>query len=108
MSKGEALLVSAVLERQAGWKFGTLRIAMFEDPAFAWFSRRGEEAILPPPIQIDDIREARGEERRHMKVPRFRVLVIHAAGQPWKVAVPTPDVPLVRSAFSRTDPTRGV
>jgi hypothetical protein len=73
MSKGEALLVSAVLERQAGWKFGTLRIAMFEDPAFVWFSRRGEEAILPPPLQIDDIREARGDERRHMKVPRFRV-----------------------------------
>jgi len=105
LTEGEALIVAAVLQLPDGWSFGALRIAMREDQPFVWIPRRGKGARpIPPPIDVREVRVARGEEQRHMKALHFRVLVFDAAKRSWKMAVPTIDVPLVRDAFGRTSP----
>jgi hypothetical protein len=104
---GEARAVSAFARQGSRFVQGLLLL----DPAAAtpivWRKARipgrsSQDIVLSAPIHVYGVGPVGGPGSTKVSAAQFRLISLQAADRFWELAVPTLDVPLVRTALART------
>jgi len=103
---GQPLVVATIRHTPTKWERGHLDLVLGDHPMFDWTSRTGEAIRLSPPIEIDDVRKLRRDERIPAPGYKFALVEFRDARDRWRSAIPTVDVPLVQRAFEEATKRR--
>lgn len=99
---GVPLRVSAFARRGGRFRQGWLVLDPgAADPVVwrAYRARRPERLPVRGPYRVWAVTDVAAPDRRWVKDFLFRVIVLDAGAEHWELAVPTVDVPLVRTAL---------
>lgn len=103
LAAGDRILVRAVRKDGSGFQRGVLALNDRPYPLTWYPGRLGRPSAagvaLHEPIQVDDVRFLEGAEAWKLRLDMFRVVQLHAAGQPLALAVPHIDLELVLTAL---------
>jgi hypothetical protein len=99
------LIVSAFRHEQGNWRNGRLTLDTTAPKPITWREARKTAQPLPAPIDVEAVRSVTSPDSEWIKAGLFRIITVQAGGQPWRLAIPTVDVELVRAAIAHPNNT---
>ncbi|MFI8399698.1 hypothetical protein ACIGG5_05630 [Streptomyces sp. NPDC085463] len=105
LNAGEARTVSAFIRNEGVFLRGELTLDLTAPFPAIWSPirpfRQAEQIPLIPPFRVYNTGPVNGEGAQAIDRTMFRLISLQDSNRSWEIAVPTIDVPLVRSALSR-------